>query len=102
MYLGLYKDVAGNPGSLVATVASPTRVGPGGKEMNVDPPVAVTAGTYWILGVWDGLASFSSNSTTTVTWRYISYPYAALPSSAPTGMIPTQLPPPNVYVIVAQ
>ena len=103
MYLGLYKDVAGNPGDLVATVASPTLVTPGGKEMNVDPPIAVTAGTYWILGVWDGLVSFASNNTPpTVTWRYASYPFGALPSTAPTSMTPKSIAPPNVYVIVAQ
>ena len=70
--------------------------------MNVDPPIAVTAGTYWILGVWDGLASFASNSATTVTWQYVSYPFGALPSTAPTSMIPKSIAPPNVYVIVAQ
>jgi len=103
MYLGLYRDVAGNPGDLVATVATPTLVTPGGKEMSVDPPIAVTAGTYWILGVWDGLASFASNNTPpTVTWRYVSYPFGSLPSTAPTSMTPKSIAPPNVYVIVAQ
>jgi len=102
MYLGLYKDVVGNPGAMVATVSTPTLVASGGAEMNVDPPVSVTAGTYWILGVWDGLASFASNSTTTVTWRFVSYPFGALPGTAPTSMEPTPLPPPNLYVIVAQ
>jgi len=102
MYLGLYKDIAGSPGAMVAAVSSPTLVTPGGKEMNVDPPVSVTSGTYWILGVWDGLASFASNSTTTVTWRFVSYPFGSLPATAPTSMEPMALSPPNLYVIVAQ
>ena len=102
MYLGLYKDMAGSPGALVATVTAPTLVAPGGKEMNVDPPMSVTAGTYWILGVWDGLASFGSYSGPAVTWRYSSYPFAALPTTAPTSMTTISLPPPNLYVIVAQ
>jgi hypothetical protein len=102
MYLGLYKDMAGSPGALVATVTAPTLVAPGGKEMNVDPPVSVTAGTYWILGVWDGLASFGSNTATAVTWRYVSYPFAALPTTAPTSMETISLAPPNLFVIVAQ
>jgi hypothetical protein len=102
MYLGLYKDIVGNPGAIVATVGSSTLVTPGGKEMTVDPPVSVTAGTYWILGVWDGLASFASNSTTQVTWRYVSYPFGALPATAPTSMDTYSQPPPNLFVIVAQ
>jgi len=105
MYLGLYKDMAGKPGDLVATVPTPTPVAPGGKEWNVDPPIGVTAGTYWLLGVWDVLASFASNSATTVNWLYTSYrysPIAPLPSTAPTSMSPASLPPPNLYVIVAQ
>ena len=102
MVLGLYKDVAGIPGDLVATFSPPVLVTPGGKEMSVTPPVDVLAGTYWILGVWDGLATFSSNSTTPVTWRYASYPFGALPATAPTSTTPTSLPPPNLYVIVAQ
>ncbi len=102
MYLGLYKDVAGTPGALVATVAGPTLVAPGGKEVGV-PPVDVVAGTYWILGVWDGLASFATNTTTTTTtWRYTSYAYGPLPSAAPPSMTAVSLPPPNLYVIVAQ
>ena len=102
MYLGLYKDVAGNPGALVATVAAPALVAPGGKELSVNPPVDVPAGTYWILGVWDDTATFSSNSSSTVVWRFVSYTYAALPASAPVGMDAYNLPPPNLYVIVAQ
>jgi hypothetical protein len=102
MYLGLYRDIAGSPGALVATVAAPAKVAPGGKELAVNPPIDVLAGTYWILGVWDGLASFSSNSTTAVNWLFAPYPYGALPSTAPTSMTPASLPPPNLYVIVAQ
>jgi hypothetical protein len=102
MYLGLYKDMAGSPGALAATVSTPTLVTPGGKEMNVDPPVSVTAGTYWILGVWDSVASFATNSATTVTWSYAAYPFGALPATAPTNMATYSNPPPNLYVIVAQ
>jgi hypothetical protein len=103
MYLGLYQDVAGNPGKLIATVTVPALVAPGGKELSVAPPVDVPAGTYWILGVWDKLASFATNSTTTtVIWRSAAYPYGALPSTAPLTMTPISAAPPNLYVIVAQ
>jgi len=102
MYLGLYRDVAGKPADLVATAVGPTNVTPGGQELSVAPPVDVLAGTYWILGVWKTLATFASQSTTPVNWVYTSYPFAALPSTAPTSMTQTSLPPPNLYVIVAQ
>jgi hypothetical protein len=102
MYLGLYKDVAGSPGDRVATVNAPAKVSPGGKEFIIDPPVDIRAGTYWILGVWSDLATFASNSATLVNWRFVSYPYAALPTSAPPGMTQFSLPAPDLYVIVAQ
>ena len=104
MYLGLYKDVAGNPGDLVATVSAPTLVAAGGQELSVAPPVDVLAGSYWILGVWDGLASFATNaaSTVTVTWRYSAYNFGALPSTAPTSMGSLAAQAPNLYAIVAQ
>jgi hypothetical protein len=102
MYLGLYKDVTGSPGDRVTTVNAPAKVGPGGKEFIIDPPVDIRAGTYWILGVWDDLATFASNSATPVNWRFVSYPYAALPTSAPPSMTQFSLPAPNLYVVVAQ
>jgi hypothetical protein len=103
MYLGLYEDVTGNPGNLVATTqTSPTLVAPGGQELAVNPPVDVNKGTYWILGEWDVLATFASNTTTTVTWSFASYEFGALPATAPTSMSTLSLAPPNLYVIVAQ
>jgi hypothetical protein len=104
MYLGLYKDVTGAPGDLVATIAASVLVAPGGKEVSVAPaPVDIQAGTYWLLGTWDGSASFASNSTTGVTWRYAAFaPFGPLPSTAPTAMQSSTLAPPNLYVIVAQ
>jgi hypothetical protein len=103
MYLGLYKDVAGIPGDLVATVSTSTLVAPGGQELSVAPPVDVVASTYWILGVWDGTAFFATTSlTASVTWRYSAYSFGPLPSTAPTSMGTINAPPPNLYVIVAQ
>jgi len=101
MYLGLYRDVAGNPEERITTVASPSLVAPGGRELTV-PQVKIPAGNYWLLGVWDGTASFAANSTQTVTWRYASHPYGPLPETAPTSMLSTEAPPPNLYAIVAQ
>lgn len=103
MYLGLYSDVAGNPAELVATLAGPVAVSGGGQEFDVSPsPVDIGKGNYWILGVWDGTASFASNTGTTVTWRYASRSMGPLPQSAPTSMASTPLAPPNLYIRVAQ
>jgi hypothetical protein len=102
MYLGLYKDVAGSPGDLVAA-AGPSLVAPGGKELGItSAQVDIAAGNYWILGVWDGTAAFASNSTAPVTWRYVSHAFGALPTTAPTGMGTTSAAAPNLYVVVAQ
>jgi hypothetical protein len=107
MYLGLYQDLAGQPGDRVATVTAPATVNPGGKEFIVDPPVDITGqATFWILGVWDMTATFASTptGTGTVTWSYTARPFSdgALPLTAPPGMTQSLNPPPNLYAIVAQ
>jgi len=103
MYLGLYSDVAGNPAALIATLAGPVAVSNGGQPFDVSPaPVDIAQGNYWLLGVWDGTASFASNTGTTVTWRYAARSMGPLPSTAPTSMASTPLAPPNLYLIVAQ
>jgi hypothetical protein len=103
MYLGLYSDVAGNPAALIATLAGPVAVSAGGQEFDVSPaPVDIAKGNYWILGVWDGTASFASNTGTTVTWRYASRSMGPLPQAAPTSMASTPLAPPNLFLRVAQ
>jgi hypothetical protein len=103
MYLGLYSDEAGNPASLIATLAGPVTASAGGQEFDVSPaPVDIAKGNYWLLGVWDLTASFASNTGTTVTWRYASHAMGPLPKTAPTSMQPTPLAPPNLYIKVAQ
>jgi hypothetical protein len=107
MYLGLYQDLAGQPGNLVATVTAPDLVNPGGKEFIVDPPVDITGqATFWILGVWDDVATFASTPTGTglVTWSFTSRPFSDGPLRlpAPAGMTQNLIAPPNLYVIVAQ
>jgi hypothetical protein len=103
MYLGLYSDEAGNPAKLIATLAGPVAVSAGGQEFDVSPaPVDIAKGNYWILGVWDGTASFASNTGTTVTWRNVSRPMGPLPQTAPTSMGSIQYPPPNLFIKVAQ
>jgi hypothetical protein len=106
MYLGLYQDLAGEPGKLVATVTAPANVGPGGKEFIVDPPVDITgSATYWILGEWSDSVFFESNSTATVTWKFVQLAdgIGPLPTTAPgMNQTPLLLPAPDLYVIVAQ
>jgi hypothetical protein len=102
MYLGLYRDEAGKPTQLIAANTSAVSVAPGGVEV----PVAHTdipAGNYWILGTWNGSASFASNSTATVSMRSATYStFSALPATAPPSMTTFAQNPPNLYLVVAQ
>lgn len=102
MYLGLYRDEAGKPTQLLAANTTAVSVAPGGVEV----PVAHTdipAGNYWILGTWNGSASFASNSTATVSMRSATYStFSALPATAPPSMTTFAQNPPNLYLVVAQ
>jgi hypothetical protein len=102
MVLGLYRDMAGIPGELVAAT-EPALVGRGGNTLSVSPPVDVSSGSYWILGVWDDTAWFASDSATLDDWRYATCSFGVLPSpKAPENMQKKNYPRPNIYVTVAK
>jgi hypothetical protein len=103
MYLGLYRDAAGRPTELVATVSGPFLAMPSGTEVPVAAQVDIPAGNYWLLGVWNGSATFATNEPTkTVPWLYVSHSFGPLPATAPMAMSPNTDYPPNIYAIVAQ
>jgi hypothetical protein len=102
MYIGLYRDVAGSPSNLVATASGPFQATPGGTEVPVATQVDIPAGNYWLLGVWNGSATFAANSTTPVPWRFSAHSFGPVPSAAPVAMEPVSYAPPNIYAIVAQ
>ena len=74
--LALYTDNAGWPDRLVAaTPATPMTVGP--MEIPV-APTSVSAGTYWIMGVYDTDASIGiDQSDPTAPVRYAAQPFAS-------------------------
>ena len=87
MYMGVYNNNAGKPGSLVATTAQFTPV-VGWNTINVTTPVSLAAGTYWLAFQPnnDGLGqAFSTSSGTT----YYAQPrtYGALPGSFPASTL---------------
>jgi hypothetical protein len=53
--MALYRDAGGSPGALVASTPS-TPLAVGRQEIGVSP-VALSAGTYWIMGIYDTEAS---------------------------------------------
>ncbi len=87
MYMGVYNNNSGKPGSLVATTAQFTPV-VGWNTINVTTPVSLAAGTYWLSYQPnnDGLGqAFSTTSGTT----YYAQPrtYGALPGSFPASTL---------------
>ncbi len=104
-YAGIYLDVDGRPATLVAAGANEITTVTDLNEVEIVPPVPVSVGKYWLVVVFDTSATFALSGSPDVGWAIGPYPYAPLPSSAPTAVMPraTDLfAPPNVYAIVAQ
>jgi hypothetical protein len=64
--LALYSDSNGSPSQLLASTAS-TAITGGVQEIPVVNPIAVTPGTYWIMGVYGGPAGICSDKDTVNT-----------------------------------
>ncbi len=85
MYLGIYTDASGYPGTLEATTAEfkPTT---GWNTVNVQTPVSLPAGTYWIVFLPQSTSAvFQSNGGVSGTEEIVHYSIAALPSTFPSG-----------------
>jgi hypothetical protein len=104
VYVGVYDDSGGIPGSLRASAEGPATTGVGPLEIPVTPPVLVAVGRYWLVAVFDQTISLALSGGTGIGWAVGPYPFAALPDASPplVTVQPTLRPPPNVYVIVAQ
>lgn len=86
--MALYTDVNGNPGSLVAASAAATLV-VGVNEFAVTS-TALSAGTYWIMAVYNVDASIGIRfGVGTDVVKYISFAFG--------GAIPSTFPTPTVY-----
>jgi len=76
--LALYTDSGGAPGSRVAVTGTTTTVS-GANELELATPVALAAGTYWLMAVYDTDASPYSTETTTQTVYSQSLPFSTVP-----------------------
>ncbi len=87
VYLGVYNDNGGTPGNLIATTDSFAPSAYGWNQRNVTTQVFVPAGTYWVVMVTDGsaLGVRHDNTGTSVS---VTYPYAPLPATFPSGGSP--------------
>lgn len=82
--IGIYTDSAGAPGTLIAQ-APATIVAQGVNEIALTSPIALTAGTYWFLAIYDVTGAPYRDALTTRTIKYIAVPFGdALPITFPT------------------
>ncbi|MBL8620527.1 MAG: hypothetical protein JNK64_04460 [Myxococcales bacterium] len=81
---GLYTNVGGNPGTLVAqTATAGTALAVGVQELNPTATVSLPAGTYWLFGLFDVTTNVGGEAMPSgVVIDYISLPFAnPMPSS---------------------
>jgi hypothetical protein len=76
--LALYTDAGATPGALVAQTALFT-VANGKNEISIGAPVALAAGTYWMVGDYSIATPIAVGTTTNVTTKYITYSYSSAP-----------------------
>ena len=83
--LALYTDVAGNPGTLVASVG-PFTLANGVNE--IPATATLQAGTYWIMGIYNISASIGISFANSDVVKYIALPFAsALPATFPSPIV---------------
>jgi hypothetical protein len=102
--MALYGNSAnGAPSGPVAFTGS-LPIGAGDNELPVSPPVPVTAGTYWVVGQYDAVASICTDNVTTnlvdlVTpnlYGFLPNPFAETDGGAPRQLETVDI---NYYVI---
>lgn len=101
--LGLYADAGGVPGALVAGTSA-AAVPSGRLELPVTP-AAISAGTYWMAGLYDADADISQSSGSSppqVGFKYTALTFASqLPSTFPASPSNFTAGPLNYYAVVA-
>jgi hypothetical protein len=80
--LGLYRDVGGEPTTLMAGT-SPSVLANGRMEIPVSP-VALAAGSYWLMAVYDGSASVGIDETDPEVQA--KYAFAPYPEGLPAAL----------------
>jgi hypothetical protein len=98
--LALYTDVAGVPSALVAeTTTTGTPLEAGNNQILVTSPVAVAAGSYWIMGEYNTTVSLCVDSVTTNTDDFTAVTFGTVPSSFGTAGSDTRVQDINYYVV---
>jgi hypothetical protein len=77
--VGLYSQVNGSPGALMANTAS-TTIAAGSNVIPVVTPAQVLAGTYWIMAEYEADVQICVDSSTTNPQDYIPISYGVLPN----------------------
>jgi hypothetical protein len=100
--IGLYTDVGGQPGNLIAQIPS-TNVVAGVNEFALPSPVVLPAGTYWFMAIYSPDGSTLRSATTTRVVKYIAQPFAnALPTTYPATHMMYTGPDLNYYLVVGR
>lgn len=87
MYMGVYSNVNGKPGTLLASTPQFTPV-VGWNTINVSTPVSMTAGTYWLAYQPNDNALGQAFSTTSGTTYFVQpRNYGVLPSTYPPSTL---------------
>ena len=79
--IALYRDSAGVPTTLVAYSDVFTTVA-GNNERWLSTPVALSAGTYWVMGVYNAATYINYGTLTLGTVKYKTASYSSTPSSS--------------------
>ena len=83
--MALYQDASGVPGGLVAWTPATTLV-EGRNEIPVNTPVAIAAGTYWLMAVYDTTPQIATDTALDNRIVYILFTFSAdVPSAFPGG-----------------
>lgn len=85
--IGIYADVGGTPGALVAQIPA-TAILQGRNEVPLATPVNLAAGTYWFMAVYsaDGTVYYQNNAGAGAVVKDVGLPFAnELPATFPAG-----------------
>lgn len=96
----LYTSSAGVPGTLVAYTDTFTTA-LGANEISLATPVALPAGTYWVMGVYSATTYIYYGASSTATIKYKAASYSSTPSSSFGTASSYTGYPPSLYLVVA-
>jgi hypothetical protein len=100
--LALYTSVGGDPSTLVAQTAS-TAIAAANNAIPVTSPVAIPAGSYFVMAEYDAIADVCTDSATSNKFYYASIAsYGTVPATIAASSVGALAPYPNLnYYLVA-